>query len=137
MNIVKEIQSLIDKPVDPALFPVKKGNRIFVGNFVVKIRHDRYQVFDSRNQLQGETSTKLASIALAKNLNRVYNHAGEIHRLDKMIAKNLQDCVFYKNVYNTTKDCERKLDTDMKIWNARSKVEDAEEKLASIIFPKR
>lgn len=137
MNIIKDIESLVNKPVDPCLFPVKKGNRIFVGNYVIKIHADYYKVYDQKNNLQGTTQTRLGAVALAKNLNRTYNSSLEIQRLDKLISKNLQDCVFYKNVYNSTKDSERKLNTDMKLCNARSRVMDAEEKLASFIFPKR
>lgn len=137
MNIIKDIESLINKPVDPALFPVKKGNRIFVGNYIIKVRDDCYEVYDQKNTLKGTTDTKLGAVALAKNLNKTYNSSLEIQRLDKMISKNLQDCVFYKNIYHSTKDSQRKLDFDMKLCNARSRVTDAEEKLASFIFPKR
>lgn len=137
MNIIKDIEYLINKPVDPTLFPVKKGNKIFVGNFVVKQNPYSYTVYNEKNQLQGDTESKLAAIALAKTLNKNRRVSQEIHRLDRMISKNLQDSVFYDNVYRKTQDTQRKLDADMKLCNARSKIKDAEEKLCSFIFPKK
>jgi len=137
MKIVDEIQALIDKPTDPTLFPIEKKGRILVGKYSVKQCETGYTVFDENKQPVTKLETKIAAVALAKMLNKNKTPQLEIQRLDRMIAKHTQDCVFYDQVFKTTDDRERRQDLDMKLWHARSKILDAEDKLASYIYTKR
>lgn len=137
MNIVNEIQSLIDLPIDPSLFPVKKGNVILVGNTVVKQVKQEYRIYDENKLQRHSAQTKIAAIAIARNLYKARNQTPEILRLDRMISKNLQDIVYFDHIYKNTDDCEKREILDMKLGNARSRVLDAQEKLHCLIFPKR
>jgi len=137
MKIVDEIQALIDKPTDPTLFPIEKKGRILVGKYSAKKTKTGYTVFNENKQPVTKLETKIAAVALAKMLNKNKTPQLEIERLDRMIAKHTQDCVFYDQVFKTTDDQERRQDLDMKLWNARSKILDAEDKLASYIYAKR
>jgi len=137
MKIVDEIQALIDKPTDPTLFPIEKKGRILVGKYSVKRSKTGYTVFNENKQLVAKLETKIAAVALAKMLNKNKTPQLEIQRLDRMIAKHTQDCVFYDQVFKTTDDRERRQDLDMKLWHARSKILDAEDKLETFIYAKR
>ena len=137
MKIIDEIQALIDKPTDPTLFPIAKKGRILVGKYSVKQSKTGYTVFNENKQPVAKLETKIAAVALAKMLNKNKTPQLEIQRLDRMIAKHTQDCVFYDQVFKTTDDRERRQDLDMKLWHARSKILDAEDKLASYIYAKR
>jgi len=137
MKIVDEIQALIDKPTDPTLFPIEKKGRILVGKYSVKQSKTGYTVYNENKQLVAKLETKIAAVALAKMLNKNKTPQLEIQRLDRMIAKHSQDCVFYDQVFKSTDDRERRQDLDMKLWHARSKILDAEDKLASYIYAKR
>ena len=137
MKIVDEIQALIDKPTDPTLFPIEKKGRIMVGKYSVKHTKTGYTVYNKNNQPVAKVETKIASIALAKMFNKNQTPRREIERLDKMITKHTQDCVFYDHVFKNTNDRERRQDLDLKLWHSRSKILDAEDKLAGYIYPKR
>ena len=137
MKIVDEIQALIDKPTDPTLFPIEKKGRILVGKYSVKQSKTGYTVYNENKQLVAKLETKIAAVALAKMLNKNKTPRLEIQRLDRMIAKHSQDCVFYDQVFKSTDDRERRQDLGMKLWHARSKILDAEDKLASYIYAKR
>jgi len=137
MKIVDEIQALIDKPTDPTLFPIEKKGRILVGKYSAKQSKTGYTVYNENKQPLAQLETKIAAVALAKMLNKNKTPQQEIERLDRMIAKHTQDCVFYDQVFKSTDDKERRQDLDMKLWHARSKILDAEDKLASYIYAKR
>jgi len=137
MKIVEEIQALIDKPTDPTLFPVEKKGRILVGRYSVKQTSTGYTIYNENKQPVAKLETKIAAVALAKMLNKNKTPQLEIQRLDRMIAKHSQDCVFYDQVFKSTDDRERRQDLGMKLWHARSKILDAEDKLASYIYAKR
>lgn len=136
MDLIKNIESLLNTPLDPTLFPLKKGNKIYIGKFYIKEFENSYKIYNNRRELKGTTQTKIAAIAMAKTLHKTNNLNLEIRRLDSLIVKNLQDSVFYKNLRKTTKDADRRTDADIKLSNASSKVLDAEDKLLSFIFPK-
>jgi len=137
MKIVDEIQALIDKPTDPTLFPVEKKGRILVGRYSVKQSKTGYTVYNENKQSLATLETKISALALAKMLNRPKTPKQEIERLDRMIAKHTQDCVFYDCVLKSTDDPERRQNLDGKLWHARSKIQDAEDKLAGYIYAKR
>lgn len=137
MKIVDEIQALIDKPTDPTLFPVEKKGRILVGKYSVKQSKTGYTVYSDKRQPVAQLETKIAAVALAKMLNKNQTPKQEIERLDRMIAKHTQDCVFYDQVFNSIDNNERRQDIDTKLWHSRSKILDAEDKLASYIYAKR
>jgi hypothetical protein len=137
MKIVDEIQALIDKPTDPTLFPVEKNGRILVGRYSVKQSKTGYIVYNEKKQSVATLETKIAAVALAKMLNRNQTPKQEIERLDRMIAKHTQDCVFYDCVLKSTDDAERRQNLDGKLWHARSKICDAQDKLAGYIYAKR
>src|SRR6056297_1933205 len=137
MKIIDEIQALLDKPTDPTLFPVEKKGRILVGRYSVKQTSTGYTIYNENKQAIAYLETKIAALALAKMLNKPRSSQLEIERLDRMIAKHTQDCVFYDQVFKSTDDIERRQDLDMKLWHSRSKILDAEDKLASYIYAKR
>jgi len=137
MKIIDEIQALLDKPTDPTLFPVEKKGRILVGRYSVKQTSTGYTIYNENKQAIAYLETKIAALALAKMLNKPRSSQLEIERLDRMIAKHTQDCVFYDQVFKNTDDRERRQDLDMKLWHSRSKILDAEDKLETFIYTKR
>jgi len=134
MNLIKEIENLIDSPVDPSLFPVKKGNRIFLLDCVIKKQNGVYQVFKNKT-LQKQFYTKIAAVAYAKNSHRKNTNDLEIQRLDRLLEKNLIDCVFYRNQIENTEKEETRQCTKIRFEDSRAHIKDIRDKLRSFIFP--
>lgn len=135
-NIINEIKEIIEKPVDPSLFPLKKGNRILLGNFTVFQKKSGYEIKNREKRTVAFTETKLAAVAAAKTLNKSNHYLLEILRLDRLIAKNLTDCVFYENKFRNTKKDEVKECAFIRYEDSRAHVKEARDKLNSFIYPK-
>ena len=104
-NLVENLRELLNKPLDPSLFPVKKGNKINIGSYVVIKTKDCYIVKSYKsNSIVAECSTKSAAIAIAKTLHQKKNHLATILTLDKEFSKYYNDCVFYKHTLKVSKD---------------------------------
>lgn len=134
-NIAEEIRQLVEKPIDPTYFPIKKGNKILLGSFYITESDSLYYIKDRKNNLIAETYTKIAAIAAGKSLNKGKKDLLEILRLDNLIEKKSQDCVFYKNKIEKSSKWEIKECAIIKFEDSRSHVKDARDKLKSFIYP--
>lgn len=132
INIVKELENLVNKTVDPALFPVKKGNTICIGDYAVKTVNHSYAVFLKGKELD-RFQTKTAAVAFARLKTKNSQESAEIHRLDRLISKKITDCVFYKNALERgTKD--RQSTVSIQLEDSRMHIKDARDKLEQFIF---
>lgn len=105
-NLGKELLRLIEKNLDPSMFPLQKGNKINIGSFsIMPSSAGGYTVKCYKtNAIIAETYTKTAALAIAKTLSKKNNMVKRIMELDNIIAKNQIDCMFYKNTIKKTKN---------------------------------
>jgi hypothetical protein len=134
MNLINEIENLINSPVDASLFPVKKGNRILIAPYSIIEADSFYTVF-YKNQKLGEFYTKLGAVAFAREARKNYSYAQEIERLDRILEKNLNDCVFYRNKIEKDKNQDSKRCATIRFEDSRAHIKEVRDKLRSFIFP--
>ncbi len=137
MNIVQQLECFLNQEFDPELFPVKKGNKLFFGNFSITESKKSFLVKDKKGTVIGRTKTKLAAAALLKECKRVKSNLNEIYRLDKMYARELQNCIFYKHAYDSTDDYVYRQSLELKSCDASEKIQDIKHKLSLLVFPKK
>ena len=135
-QIIEELSDLINRSIDIADFPYKKGNSIRIGGYAIRKKKSSYIVIDcSTNKVLHQCFSQTAAIALSKKLAKdEYTCYQEIVKLDEVLQKNFIDCIFYSNtIKNTT--CEHKRSTTYDRYDiAKYKVEDATLALESHIF---
>lgn len=129
-DIVKNLKDLVNRSVDPQLFPVIKGKKILVGTHKITETDQGFRVKDKDNKFLAETRTKAGAVAVARTKKSIHP---EIQRLDYLIDKNIKDCVFYKNFKENSKDSEI---AEMRLNDSRTRIKDARQKLENFIFTK-
>lgn len=132
-NIAKDLKNIVEKSVDPLLFPMQKGSKIFIGNCVIKYHDNCWNVYKEQN-LQLTTETKTAAIAAARALRKNSSKIEEIKRLDRLINKNISDCIYYKNYLNSQTNQDTKVCASIRLEDSRLRIKDARDKLESFIF---
>jgi len=137
MNIVQQLEKFLETPLNPELFPVKKGNRLLIGNFEIVEAKSSYLVKHKDSSVIGRTQNLVSAVALAREAKHKQPCFAEIHRLDKKIHKQRQDMLFYKNSLKTIDDCERRQILHIKLQNASEKIAECKKKLETYIFPRR
>lgn len=137
MNIVQHLEDLVSTPLDPELFPIKKGNNLLIGNFQIVETKRSYLVKYKKSTVLGRTKSLLAAVALVKQAKRKKIVFAEIHRLDNLILKQQQDVVFYKDAMRNTADIARKMILETKIQNSLLKIQECKQKLKGFIFATR
>jgi len=99
------LKELLESPIDPSLFPVKKGNKINIGSYSIVKRRDDYSIKDYKTEtIVAHTYSKAAAIAIAKNLAKKHNKTEQILKLDREYSKHDIDCKFYQHIIKVTKD---------------------------------
>lgn len=97
-----EFKELLQKPLDPTLFPVKTGDRINIGSYSIRCQDGMYSIKSYKsNKIIAETFTKTAAVAAAKCLNKDKD-ISTILKLDDIAAKHRTDCLFYKHTLKKT-----------------------------------
>ena len=104
-KLANRLKDLLDKPIDPTLFPVKKGNKINIGSYSIVRVPNGYSIKSYvNNEIIAETYSKSAAIAIAKNLSKKRNIIRYIMELDDIYSKNYIDCMFYEHILRKSKD---------------------------------
>lgn len=134
MNLINEIENLINSPVDASLFPVKKGKKILISPYTITETNGLYTVSNKNNQL-GVFYTKLGAIAFARENRKNRPYLQEIKRLDRLLEKQLNDCVFYRNKVEKAKDKDSKRCATIRFEDSRAHIKEVRDKLRSFIFP--
>jgi len=134
-DVIKHLSEIMDKQIDPAMFPYEKNNRINIGSFSIAQTKDCYSVKSYKtNRIVAQTFSKTAAVAIAKSLNKGKNVTKRILELDHMIMKHYVDCMFYKNSLKKCKDDIKKDIIGVRYDVSWAKVEDARKKLEHFIF---
>ena len=133
-KISSELQGLLNTPVDPAMFPVKKGNRINIGSYSIRLINGLYHIKSYKsNAVVARTYTKTAALAVAKSLSK-NNSIEKIIKLDDEAAKHRTDCMFYKYTMEKTKN-KIKWESTWVRWDiSKTKERDAIDKIKQFIL---
>ena len=135
-QIIQELSDLINRSIDIADFPYKKGNSIRIGRYAIRKKKRAYIIIDcSTNRIIEQMFSQTAAVALAKRLAKDDMQSQiEIIRLDQQLQKNYIDCIFYSHTIKNTKDELKKQTTLDRYDVAKYRVEDATLALESHIF---
>jgi len=137
-KILHDLDDIIDSNLDISLFPYAKGNSIRIGGYAIRRKKDNYVIFNCKqNSVVAKVFSKTSAIALAKNLAKGDDPIEEIQKLDHIIEKNYNDCVFYKHSLKTTKDGFKREIARTRYQVAKDKTLSAEENLNSFIFSRQ
>lgn len=134
IDIARELENLVNKTVDPALFPVKKGKTICIGRNIVKPVDTGYAVYKDQKELD-RFQTKTAAVAYSRLQHRAQHRAAEIHRLDRLISRKINDCVYLRQALQNS-DSNNKHIVSIQLEDNRSHIKDARDKLEDFIFGK-
>jgi hypothetical protein len=107
-ELANRLESLINSKIQDYPLPVVNGNSIRIKNYIVRYskRARAWLVYDSKENVQaGKFFAKTSAIAFAKvnASNDSYLNA-TINRLDDVLSKHYQDCVFYNHSMKVTED---------------------------------
>ena len=129
------LKDIVESNYDPAMFPYKKGNSIRIGKCAIrKKRKLGYLVYDLTDNRQiARTFSIAAAIAIAKSIHKS-NDTRKILEFDKVMEKHYNDCLFYKNTIDNTKDDFRREIAYTRFEIAKSISKQAKQHLDNIIF---
>lgn len=139
VDLIQELSDLINKNVDAADFPYKKGNSIRIGAYAIRKKKHNYIVIDCMtNKIIEQCFSKAAALAIAKRLEKGKGNehptTQEIMNLDNKLSKNYIDCIFYSYTIKNTTDEFKKSATRDRYDIARFEVEASSQALESHIF---
>lgn len=135
--LLKELQELLDKPIDPTMFPFQKGNSIRIGQYIVREKKNgKFRVYDCKNNhMITELFCKSSAVALAKTMAKGNTtNISSIQSIDKEIQKWYNDCVFYRHTLKVTKDCIKKDIVETRYEIARDKTTSIRKQLDKYIY---
>jgi hypothetical protein len=105
-NLANNLKQLFDKEVsnNSGLFPVQSGTRINIGSYSIKpLKTGGWSVMSYKTgNIVADTYTKVAALAIAKNLSKNRNVCKKVIELDKIVAKHHIDCQFYQYTMKVT-----------------------------------
>jgi hypothetical protein len=105
-NLANNLKQLLDKEVtnNSGLFPVQSGSRINIGSYSIKpLKTGGWSVMSYKtSDIIAKTYTKVAALAIAKNLSKKKDIRRKVMELDKVIQKHHIDCQFYEYTMKVT-----------------------------------
>lgn len=137
-ELAKELETLINDKIDTSLLPYVKGKSIRIGHVIVRETKAKFfLVFDTKeNKEIAKMFCKTSAVALAKSVaaNKSKIAIDKIIHLDKVIAKNYTDAMFYKHTMYKTKDDTRYLVALTRYDIAASATQMAKDNLDTFIY---
>lgn len=102
-KLVNDLEKIIESGLGSVTLPYKRGNSIRIKNVVIRKTRSGYIIFDvDTNKGLAKTFCKTSAIAIAKKYSEGINVVDTALRYDKIIEKNYNDAIFYKNVLRNT-----------------------------------
>lgn len=134
-EILKSLEDIINTGMEDIALPYIKGNSIRIKHVVVRDSKAGWLVYDSRSHNQvARLFCKSSAIALAKSLAEGRNTRRRIEELDKVIQKNYNDCMFYKNTLLKCNDSVKRAVTQNRFEVSVTQTKKARKSLDFIIF---
>ena len=98
-KLVKDLENIIESGLNSVVLPYTKGNSIRIKNVIVRKSSHGYLIFDSEtNKSLAKTFCKTSAVAIAKNYAEGKNIIARAMQYDKIIEKNYNDAIFYRNI---------------------------------------
>jgi len=130
-TVIPHLKELLNS-VDVSNIPYQKGNNIYIGRSCVRKVKYGYKTFYNK-KFVAETFSKVAAITLAKLSNTHEDKLFQIKKLDNIIHKNFNDCLFYKNASKKSKDSLAQSVLDVRIDVSTAKIDNAVSELLDIL----
>ena len=128
-TVIPHLKQLLTS-IDINLFPYQKGNSIYIGKSCVKKYPKSFKIFTNK-KFVAETFTKLAALTIAKSKANTHLQ-NKICELDSKIEKHYNDCIFYKNALEKTKDKFKEDVLSTRLDISTAKIDCAVEELVNI-----
>lgn len=104
-KLVRDIKHVVENNLETAFIPMQKGDKIYIGNIMIKKEKNKFLLFDKvNNKAIAKTSFKNSALALAKNYALNKGRYSTILELDKALEKHYMDMIFYKNTIRKNKN---------------------------------
>ena len=135
--LLKELQELLNKSIDPTMFPYQKGNSIRIGQYIVREKKNgKFRVYDCKSNIMiTELFCKSSAVALAKTMAKGDTSIlVSIQSIDKEIQKWYNDCIFYRHTLKVTKDSIKKDIVETRYEIARDKTTSIRKQLDKYIY---
>lgn len=101
----KKFERILEKHLESELIPFSKGNTTSIGSYKVVETRKGYVVEPLHtNDTIATTFSKTAAFAIAKLLSKRNTSIQRILEIDKEIAKDYTDCVYYKYILDKSTD---------------------------------
>jgi len=136
-KVIKDLEEILNKSIDPSMFPYKKGNSIRIGKYVVRSNSRGHKVFDcEENCMIAQTFSKASALALAKTMSyrNSQSSMADILNIDRCIEKWYNDCVFHNHTLKITKDAVKAEVAETRYDIARHQTDTARAKLDKYIY---
>ncbi|MGY8864746.1 MAG: hypothetical protein ACKVJK_03850 [Methylophagaceae bacterium] len=138
-NLASQLENLINNKLKEYPLPVVKGNSIRIRNYVVRFskKAGAWLVYDVAENIQaGKFFAKTSAIAFAKV------HANDetgslvrtVEKLDDILSKHYQDCVFYNHGMKRTTDGSKYDVLETRFDISYSLAQDAKDQLDELIL---
>jgi hypothetical protein len=132
-SLLKDLQDLVNK-IDVIDMPYQKGNHIRIGPTIITERRRDYTVYNIKTRQEYVLFCKTSAVALAKDIANNKTNTDRILELDRRIAKNYMDCMFYRHSLSKAKTTERKEILGTRYDIAKAETRNAKDKLDDYIF---
>jgi hypothetical protein len=136
-DFAQTLEQFINDGVGKFAIPSLKNNTIKIKNYLIRRTKTGYVIFDVLTNSQvAYTGLKISAVAIAKGLSEGKNITDRVLYLDRIILKNYNDAVFYKNIIQKTKNSQIKESRSMRLEIAFDRTAFAKQTLEDFIFQK-
>jgi hypothetical protein len=134
-DFAQTLEQFINESITKMSVPSYNKNSVKIKNYVIRKTKKGYVVFDIQHNNQvAFTSFKTSAVAIAKSLAEGKDVVSKVLYLDKIILKNYNDAVFYKNVIQKSKDSQVRESRRMRLEIALDRTNFAKQSLEDFIF---
>jgi hypothetical protein len=134
-DFAQTLEQFINESVSRSAIPSCRGDTVKIKNYFVRKTKAGYAVFDTLQNTQiAYTSFKTSAVAIAKSLAEGKDIVKRVLYLDKMILKNYNDAVFYKQIIQKSKDRQVRESRRARLEIALDRTNFAKQSLEDFIF---
>jgi hypothetical protein len=136
-KLISALEELINQNIDKESLPYIKGNTIRIGKYAIRqAKAGWWVVYDIEENLQvAKFFCKTAAIAYAVD-KKAKIKTTDVYKLDKVIQKHYNDCVFYKYIISKSKDDVKREIIQNRYEVSYAETKKAKQSLDNIIFSK-
>jgi len=135
VDVIKSLEEIIEAGLEDVALPYVNGNSIRIKHYIIRNSKAGWLVYNGKTHLQvARLFAKTSAVALAKSLAEGKSRKDKILELDKVMQKNYNDCVFYRNTLQTCDDEFKRAVTESRLDSSLVQTRRVRDLLDSIIF---